>query len=828
MKIFLVNPSCAIEEGRDLYTNDVAAALFTMQPLKKVTLGMPLALPTLAAHTPLHHEVKIIDEEIEEIDLDEPVDLVGITAMTFKAKRAYELAHEFKKRGVKVVMGGIHASMCPDEALQYVDSVVVGEAEDIWETVISDAENGRLNQIYKANGFPNLERSKIPRYDLVKNKSYAYTYLQTTRGCPYDCKFCTVTKQNGRRIRKKSPEQVIKELDALLKLRPKKEFVFRDRKVGRSKKFVGNIAFIDDNFAIDRNHALAVSNALRKYQEDNNFLIGWYTQVNIDIGFDEELLQTMADSNCLHVFIGVESVDPDILKKMNKKMNQPKRYAEAIGNIQKHGIRVIASTIIGEDVTTWESTKSLKSFLDENNILHVLVNILTPYPGTEIHDNFVKEERLLTRKPQKYNIRNVVFRPKGISKEQLEEMYVWLCRSVFSYRASYKRGKSLLKYGGRLALPFYLRLPALGGFLFTLIILILRGRIRLKPAAWSFYMMPYLMLFKGTFFAIELVSICLDYDDFAHREESRFMTESVSLGDEDNLLSISRQIVPVRDSKGKKYGTFYVNGINLRKYGFSVPSENLYKPVLLLGGTSIPVSDRKRLIKSFLEAGYEVASIENPIGGHFDFRIDPVKERPEALKDYMAHLRNSCDIKEINIVAQSYSAFELVRVLLEDPFRYKGFVKCIILVNPPGFDENLNMAKHIFRFLWKHTIRGYLNPKSSHPDKAGFSKKEKVGIRTWTGKSLTNIVRSLREVHDIVHYRIKTPLKKLQGNGYKICFFLQTYDQVVPAQITLKHAEELVPQSQIKCVEGGHNDLFFQEWQRKSFIEYYQEVTRCQ
>ncbi len=825
MKISLINPSCAVEEGRDLYTNDVAGALFTMQPLKKVTLGMPLALPTLAAHTPFHHEVKIIDEEIEEIDFNEPVDLVGITAMTFKAKRAYEISHEFKKRGVKVVLGGIHASMCPDEALQYVDSVVVGEAEDIWETVLSDAKDGRLNQVYKANGFPNLEGSKIPRYDLVKNKSYLYTYLQTTRGCPYNCKFCTVTKQNGRRVRKKLPQQVIKELDSLLKLKPKKEFVFRDRKEGRRKRFVGNIAFIDDNFAIDRNHALAVCHALIKYQEDNNCIVGWYTQANLNIGFDEELLEAMAESNCFHVFVGIESVDPDILKKMNKQMNQPKRYGEAVTNIQKHGIRVIGSTIIGEDGTTWESTKLLKSFLDENNILHVLVNVLTPYPGTEICNDFVKEERLLTRNPQKYNIRNVVFKPKGVSKEQLEEMYVWLCRSVFNYRASYERGKPLLKFGGRLALPFYLRLPALGGFLFSLCILFFRGKIRLKPALWSFYKMPYLLLFKGTFYAMELVSISLDYDDFAYREENRFMTESVSLGEEDNLLSISHQIVPVRDPKGKKYGTFYLDGLDLRKYGYPVPAENLYRPVLLLGGTSIPVSYRRRLIKSFLEAGYEVASIENPIGGPFDFRINPVKERPDALKDYMEFLQNSNKVKEINIVAQSYSAFELVRVLLEDPSRYKDFVKCIVLVNPPGFDENLNMSKHIFRFLWKHAIRGYLNPKSNHPDRVGFRKKEKAGIRTWTGISLTNIFRSVREVHDIVHYRIKTPLKKLQEQGYKICFFLQTNDQVVPAHITLKHAEDLVPQGQIKCVEGGHNDLFFQEWQRNNFIEYYKQMT---
>ena len=825
MKIFLINPSCAVEEGRDLYINDVASALFTMQPFRKLALGIPLALPTLAAHTPSEHEVKIIDEEIAPIDFDEPVDLVGITAMSFKAKRAYEVAHEFRKRGIAVVLGGIHASMCPDEALQYVDSVVIGEAEDIWGTVIADTLKGQLNKIYKADGFPNLERSNIPRYDLVNNQRYGYTYLQTTRGCPNNCKFCTVTKQNGRKIRKKRPEQVIAELDTLLKLKPKKEFLLRDGKEGRCKKFVGNIAFIDDNFAIDRDHAIAVCNALKKYQEQNNCIIAWYTQVNISIGFDDELLEAMADSNCFHVFIGIESIDPDILKRMNKKMNDPKRYAEAIGNIQKRGIRVIGSTIIGEDGTTWEGVMALKSFLEENNVFHVLVNILTPYPGTEILEEFVKEKRLFTRNPQKYNIRNVVFKPKDISKEQLEEMYVWLCRSIFDFRASYRRGKPLIRFMDRYSLPIFLRLPVLGGFLFTLFILFLRGRVRLRAAVWAFYKIPYLILFNGSFYAIELAAMCLDYDEFAYREEKRFLNESINLSNKSNLLSIPNKLETLKSQDGKKYKTFYVDGAELRNYGFTVPSENLHNPVLLLGGTSIPVSDRRRLIKSFLEAGCEVASIENPIGGLFNFRINPAKERPEALKDYMAHLQRSRGIKGITLVAQSYSAFELVRVLLDDPLRYKDFVKCIILVNPPGFDETLNMVKHIFRFCWRHVIGGYLNPKSSHPDKVGFRKKERIGILTWTLKTSANIVRSLREVHDIVHYRIKTPLRELNDHGYKVCFFLQSDDQVVPAHITMKHAMELVPQDQIKCVEGGHNDIFFQEWQRKSLIDFYQQMT---
>ena len=823
LRISLINPSCAGEEGRDLYSNDVAVALFTLRPFKKAALGMPLALPTLAAHTPPGHEVKIIDEEIETINFDDPVDLVGITAMSFKAKRAYEIANEFKKRGVMVVLGGIHASMCPDEAMQYVDSVVAGEAEDLWETVISDAQQGQLKRLYQADGFPDLRKSKIPRYDLVKNKRYGYTYLQTTRGCPYDCKFCTVTKQNGRKIRKKDPEQVIAELDALLKLRPKKELIFRDRKEGCYRRFLGFIGFIDDNFAIDREHALHMCRAFLKYQQDNNCLIGWYTQVNIDIGFDEELLEAMAASHCMQLFIGVESIDPVILKKLNKSMNPPKRYSEALANIQRRGIRIVGSTIIGEEGTSWESVVSLKSFLEENNIFHVLVNILTPYPGTEIRETFIKEGRLFTRNPQKYNIRNVVFRPKDIAKEQLEEMYVWLCRSLFDCRAAYKRGKPLVKVeaAGRYHIPLFLRLPIVVGFLYTLIVFILRGRIRIFAAIWALIKIPFLILSNGGFYAIELVSMCLDYDDFAYREEKRFLRESISLSDDCDLLSLPHQFETEKSGGGKPYKTIYLDGSLLYNYGFQIPPENLHRPVLLLGGTSIPVVYQKRLIKSFLEAGYEVASIENPIGGIFSFGIRPVEDRPEALREYIEYLRHSRGVAEMIIVAQSYSAFETVRVLLKDPLYYKDIVKGVFLINPPGFEEKLTMTRHVFRFFWGHVLCGYFKPGPNHPDKAGFKRKERIGILSWAAKTLSNCVRSLREVYDITHFRLKEPIRELKAHGYKVCFFLQSHDRVIPARITLQHARDLVSLNEIKCVEGGHNDLFFQEWQRKAFIDFF-------
>jgi len=522
MRVLLINPSCAREAGRDLYSAQVLGPLFTMQLGKRMTLGIPLALPTLAAYTPPEHAVTIIDEEIEEIDFDEPVDLVGITAMTFKATRAYEIAREFRARGVRVVMGGIHATMSPDEAAEHVDCVVTGEAEDLWPLILEDAARGNLKSRYGATGLSDMSRSLIPRYELVKNSQYLYTYLQTTRGCPHDCNFCTVTKMSGRKIRKKSPEQVVREVDALFQLKPRRQQTVIDRPTGTKKQLVGMVALIDDNFAIDRRHALAVCRALTRYQEERNIAIMWYTQVNYEVGFDAELLEAMSRANCQHLFIGFESLDPETLEAMNKKFNTPKRYADAIRNIQEHGMRVIFSTIIGDDNCDQKAVTYLRNFIKENNIMHALLNIMTPYRGTDLYESMNNAGRITTREPHRYNIRNVVFEPAKTTAGELLELYGSLCQDLYRYDQVYQRGKRLSGIRNRLGLPLGGRILAWLGFSYVSLALAMKGDLRWKIAGILLAAAPRHILFDESLYGLELLVTSADYDDFAHSEAERF------------------------------------------------------------------------------------------------------------------------------------------------------------------------------------------------------------------------------------------------------------------------------------------------------------------
>jgi radical SAM superfamily enzyme YgiQ (UPF0313 family) len=242
--------------------------------------------------------------------------------------------------------------MRPDEAAEHVDCVVIGEAENLWPDLLADASAGKLKKRYVAQEFHDLKMSRTPRYDLVKNEQYLYSYLQTTRGCPFDCNFCTVTKISGRTVRKKTTEQVIQDVSAIISIKHKRTLNLIDRTTAQKRKLVRMIAFIDDNFAIDRTHALSVCRALKKFQDDHNLVIPWYTQVNVDVGFDEELMTAMRDSNCQHLFIGFESLDPATLQAMGKIINSPVRYSEAIRNIHRHDIRVVFSTIVGDDNTS--------------------------------------------------------------------------------------------------------------------------------------------------------------------------------------------------------------------------------------------------------------------------------------------------------------------------------------------------------------------------------------------------------------------------------------------------------------------------------------------
>lgn len=203
--------------------------------------GIPLSLPTVAALTPKDIDIEIIDENVEPIDFNDRVDLVGISFFTAFANRAYEIADEFRKRGVAVVFGGIHASALPKEALQHADSVVVGEAEDVWGSLIQDFREGELKNIYTSQNYPDLKNSPIPRWDLVKVNNYTFNSVQSSRGCPFDCEFCSVKSFLGQECRFKQLSSVLKEIEHLHNLNYKKGIVFADDNILSDKRYTKDL-----------------------------------------------------------------------------------------------------------------------------------------------------------------------------------------------------------------------------------------------------------------------------------------------------------------------------------------------------------------------------------------------------------------------------------------------------------------------------------------------------------------------------------------------------------------------------------------------------------
>ena len=311
MKLLLINPSTKGYAEPEFWDYELVKKIFGLH------VPPPLSLPTIAALTPPEVEVKIIDENIEDINFDEKVDLVGIGAMTLYIPRAYQIADEFRRRGVMVVLGGIHATMLPAEAIEHADSVVLGEAEYVWKRLVADFKNRALQRFYKSDESPDLADSPAPRIDLLKNEKYSMNQLQITRGCPFDCEFCSVKVFSGKNFRHKRIEQVIQEIAAL-----PKEMVINI--CGSELKLPKPIFFTDDNLIGNKNYAKELFKALTPLK-----LSGWTSQASINLAKDKELLHLMKEAGCRYILIGLESVAEESLIEMGKKANRLDEYHEA-------------------------------------------------------------------------------------------------------------------------------------------------------------------------------------------------------------------------------------------------------------------------------------------------------------------------------------------------------------------------------------------------------------------------------------------------------------------------------------------------------------------
>ena len=382
----------------------------------------PIGLMKVAALTPADWQASIADEKIEKLDLCQQADLVGITAMTPTAKRAYQIADHFRQRGIKVAMGGMHVSNLPQEALQHCDSVVMGEAEELWPRLLADAGSGSLQRIYSHHGnYPAL--TNLPRADWepMRAKNYlSVHFVETTRGCPHDCEFCCVTKAFGGRFRNRPSEEVQAELRALRSfegLLTLKRCVF----------------FVDDNIVSNRAYAKEFFNCIADLK------LNWFGQASVNIVRDPEILQLARKSGCRALFIGFETLNDESLASVGKKFNQPKDYLEVVKKIHDHGIGIDGSFVFGFDEDTEAAFDRTLDFVLRAKMEIAYFSILTPYPGTRLHTRLTAEKRLLTEDWDYYDANHVVFRPKLLSPEKLLEGYHYVMKEFYSVSSIFGR-----------------------------------------------------------------------------------------------------------------------------------------------------------------------------------------------------------------------------------------------------------------------------------------------------------------------------------------------------------------------------------------------------
>jgi radical SAM superfamily enzyme YgiQ (UPF0313 family) len=362
-----------------------------------------LMIPQLALHmleglTPVSHSVKLVEEECETLNVDEECDLVGISCMTSNAPRAYHLAQEFKKRGKKVVLGGVHPTILPEEAVRYADAVVVGEAEGVWEQLLADCENGGMKKRYEQPP-PSLERF-IPMKFRKASKKRLFNVLpvMTTRGCPYSCDFCCVSNLYGKKIRHAPLDNVV-----------------RDIEESKGKIYI----FLDDNIIGEPRYAKALFKAITPLN------IKWVGQASISFVHDTELMKLAAESGCGALFFGLESVSVAQLKKMRKSIKEVEKMGEAVKKVKGLGIHFHASFVFGFDNDTTAVFPETLEFLQKHKISTASFNILTPYPGTAVYQQFKSEGRLLTDNWKYYDHSTVVFKPKNMTPYELQAGEIW-------------------------------------------------------------------------------------------------------------------------------------------------------------------------------------------------------------------------------------------------------------------------------------------------------------------------------------------------------------------------------------------------------------------
>ena len=414
-KLLLIQPSPYEKEGKVIK--------------KKKLYFTGLALPLLAALTSDGWETELIYEVIEDVPFDTDADLIGVSTMGHGVIRSIDIAKEYRRRGKTVILGGYMASIMPEEAVKYCDSLIIGDAELVWQQMLSDFENGNLKKTYEKPLEGNWYSTPSPRFDLLEGKNLGdFLPVQAGRGCPNSCSFCSVScLYSGRYVKRPLPE-VIRDIEQIKSLGYKK------------------ILLLDDNIFSDRKYLDSLLDTLIKLD------ISWMSQCEITIGKDDELLEKLQRSGCTTLSFGLESISRESLISMDKGWAVPAEYDFLIQNIRNHGIDVSTEMVVGGEGDTLESIRMTKDFIERNKISVPRFYILTPFPGTRFFDQIKEEGRLVNNDIYSYDGTSAVYRPKNMTPDELTQAYWELYSELFTIKSIIKRNifrKEMLKTPAR-------------------------------------------------------------------------------------------------------------------------------------------------------------------------------------------------------------------------------------------------------------------------------------------------------------------------------------------------------------------------------------------
>lgn len=409
----------------------------------------PLVFAILAARTPKHIQIAFYDERLESLPLEEDTDLIAITVETFTARRAYQIADHYRARGIPVVMGGYHPTLLPQECSQHADAIVCGDAEELWEKLLQDLQQDRLNAVYRQtitnpntnpDTKPNTRQhtgsitGPLPDRSIFQGKKYApISLIQYGRGCRFNCDFCSIHAFYGHRVSQRPIDDVVAEISAL-----------------KTKR----VLFVDDNLFSNVQNAQSLCDALRPLG------ISWVCQVSVDITRHDKLLKLMKQSGCFLALIGFESLNEKNLKQMQKKWSIKRDYSQAIQRLHRHGIMVYGTFIFGYDYDDYHSFDTTLKFALQNKFFLANFNPLTPTPGTVLYDRLNQENKLLYQQwwnDPNYRYGQSIVKPEKMSAEQLTN-------GCLEIRRKFYQSSSILMRSINRPLPFYL--PAnLGSYL---------------------------------------------------------------------------------------------------------------------------------------------------------------------------------------------------------------------------------------------------------------------------------------------------------------------------------------------------------------------------